>query len=544
MKDLFIIVVKTILLTISYEFVFRGLLQPRLDVFVVFFVITFACESIGKKIEKKENIPFDPVEWIVVFFVIFFTVNSFVLIHWAMGVFPLDNADRVVMTLRMPIDGFTSLFVFDFFKTSIFFSVVLFSFTFLFFLKVFKFFKKNKVSLLIPFICFFAINVCWVVHNIPQTSIKQYVEYFFSDPPVPDKSHFFEENFFPVRDSLISVDGNTRNLIVIFLESIENNFFAYMPELKKIAEQNYSFNNDVGLGGGYSVTGTSFTMASLVANTTGLPLLFYSRAIEKVSNSGSYVYFPNQKSVYDVLHNYGYKNVFLQGTSSSFAGGKSYFLNHGIDQIYDVDNIDLPRETSLDKHMADFHPGFSDRTLFNVAKSILDTISNEKFSLTLATIDSHFPHGFWDENCSIKPLNNSETEVFKAVLKCSSVYLDSFVDWVKGQSYGDNTMIVLIGDHPFMGNVIVEGIAPENRKFVNVYINPVRPFSNTQRMITAFDTYPTILEGMGFYVNGGKLGFGRSLYGEEKTLIEKIGKDSLDGELRKLMVSKDYQDIL
>ena len=162
----------------------------------------------------------------------------------------------------------------------------------------------------------------------------------------------------------------------------------------------------------------------------------------------------------------------------------------------------------------------------------------------MLTVDTHFPHGFLDEKCSIKPSSKSETDVYKAILRCTSLNIASFVDWVKQQPYAENTMIVLIGDHPFMGNMLVGEIAPEDRKFVNVYINPQRVVPNTQRMITAFDMYPTILDGLGFNVNGEKLAFGRSLFSEDETLIEKMGKDSLEKELKKIMNSKDYQDIL
>ena len=54
-KDFLAIAIKTILLTLSYEFVFRGLLQPRLDILAIFFVIVFACEFIGKRIELNEE---------------------------------------------------------------------------------------------------------------------------------------------------------------------------------------------------------------------------------------------------------------------------------------------------------------------------------------------------------------------------------------------------------------------------------------------------------------------------------------------------------
>ena len=75
---------------------------------------------------------------------------------------------------------------------------------------------------------------------------------------------------------------------------------------------------------------------------------------------------------------------------------------------------------------------------------------------------------------------------------------------------------------------------------VNAIINGVKePKYTKNREYSMFDMYPTILSSIGFEIEGNKLGFGVDLYSEDKTMIEILGKDKFDKELKK---SSDYYD--
>ena len=47
------------------------------------------------------------------------------------------------------------------------------------------------------------------------------------------------------------------------------------------------------------------------------------------------------------------------------------------------------------------------------------------------------------------------------------------------------------------------------------------------------DMYPTILASMGVQIEGERLGLGTNLFSGEKTLVEELGYDYVDKELRK-----------
>ena len=121
-------------------------------------------------------------------------------------------------------------------------------------------------------------------------------------------------------------------------------------------------------------------------------------------------------------------------------------------------------------------------------------------------------------------------------MQCASKLIKDFVEWAKTQDWFENTTIAVMGDHPAMIAPETVGF-PENaieHYWVNFLVNSEKtPVSDEKREFTSFDMYPTILEAMGARIEGGALGLGRSLFSNEKTLIEKYGKDSLNSLIKK-----------
>ncbi|MBO6137765.1 MAG: hypothetical protein J6O71_04045 [Lachnospiraceae bacterium] len=96
-------------------------------------------------------------------------------------------------------------------------------------------------------------------------------------------SKFIEENYVDPADVSITFPGQKRNLVYIFMESLETTYtdkahgggfdFDCIPELTELAEKNECFAGDTGgLNGGYVMPGTNFTMGGMFAQTCGLPL--------------------------------------------------------------------------------------------------------------------------------------------------------------------------------------------------------------------------------------------------------------------------------
>ena len=96
------------------------------------------------------------------------------------------------------------------------------------------------------------------------------------------KSNFIEENYVNPKNVFIEFPDKKRNLIYIYLESMEMTYADkdsggsfdknYIPELSSLAKKNINFSNTDNLGGAYVVGAATWTIGTMIAETTGLPL--------------------------------------------------------------------------------------------------------------------------------------------------------------------------------------------------------------------------------------------------------------------------------
>jgi len=96
-------------------------------------------------------------------------------------------------------------------------------------------------------------------------------------------------------------------------------------------------------------------------------------------------------------------------------------------------------------------------------------------------------------------------------------------------------VIVIVGDHPRMDRILVDGIPAGDRVVYNCIINAscVPEGSMYNRVPTLFDMFPTTLSAMGFTVDGDRLGLGVNLFSDQQTLAEKLGYVTLSNEIQK-----------
>ena len=82
------------------------------------------------------------------------------------------------------------------------------------------------------------------------------------------------------------------------------------------------------------------------------------------------------------------------------------------------------------------------------------------------------------------------------------------------------------------------------RRWIDLFINPaIRPKKLKKRDFTSFDIAPSILESMGFDVDGHRMGFGVSLFSEEATLLEKYGLNELNDGMLQVKKSTEYKNL-
>lgn len=327
------------------------------------------------------------------------------------------------------------------------------------------------------------------------------------------------------------------------MESMENSFtdtalggkqlVNLIPELMPSDSNEYHFSHNGLISGGHDSQGTDVTISATIAKTTGCPLLlqmnYGDTLLEKVS------------SYFDILQKFKYSNIFIQGTDANFSGTKKYLLSHGINTLYDIHS--LKKSQDIDnkyRNFRSFEAGITDKTILDISKHILDTLSQkEHFSLTIATIETHYPYGFYNKKCEDKPKDFTEEASLIATIQCASKSVRSFITWVKKQPFYPNTEIIILGDHLFGGNYLVDKNVKE-RRWYNLFINPVKIPANLKKEFTSVDIAPTILESLGFTIENHKMGFGVSLFSNESTLVEKIGIDSLNNKFSAMRNSLEY----
>lgn len=346
-------------------------------------------------------------------------------------------------------------------------------------------------------------------------------------------SDLFKDYYVSGNDVKIDFPNKKRNLIYIFMESTETSNVSkanggtfdvsIMPNLENMALNNLNFSNSNLLGGAEESYGTSWTVAAMIAQTSGVPLKL--KVDDYDSNSTK---FSNIVTLGDILKDNGYNNYLMIGSDSEFGGRKAYFSTHG----YEIS--DYYTAIKEGKISSDYYKwwGYEDKKLFTYAKEKLMEISkdDESFNLTLLTADTHFADGYLEDDCE-EVFDNHYANSFY----CSDKMVSDFISWVKEQDFYDNTTIIITGDHPTMQNNFYKLDNGYKRTVFNTFINVYNDNNvrNKNRIFTTMDMFPTTLGAMGVNIEGNRLGIGTNLFSDSKTLAEEMGIDKLNTELKK-----------
>lgn len=350
------------------------------------------------------------------------------------------------------------------------------------------------------------------------------------------ESSFIEEHYVSPEDVTITFPEQKRNLIYIFLESMENTFGEpeaggnisanFIDELTTLADSNVNFSNDSGFGGALSYNGTTWTAAALVAQTSGVVVKV---PLTADNYGGDNAFIPGVVSIGEILEDAGYQQTLLVGSDADFGGRATYFTEHGNYNIIDIKSLKADGVLPEDY---DVWWGFEDAKLFDYAREEVLRLaeSGEPFNFTMLTADTHFPNGYQCPDCGTE--HDSQ---YGNVLACSSKRIVEFVHWIQQQDFYENTTIVLVGDHLTMDPNFMEGL-DENyvRTIYNCFINaPVDPVNEKNRQFATFDMMPTTLAALGVQIEGDRLALGTNLFSAQQTLTEIYGFEMLDEELQK-----------
>lgn len=453
-------------------------------------------------------------------------------IKWMLETWANLTMDELVYHLNSPLEGTNSDMIWQYvFKCIVPTIIIIMVITAI--MIIFK--KKKKRTGYICIVVLIASVTILVLYGYTAWKKLDIGDYMSGQSEI---SSFIDDNYVDPKEVTLTFPEKKRNLIYIFLESMEtaysdeDNGGAFekdvIPELTEIAQENEEFSGkDNKLNGGYSMPGTTWTMGAMFAQTSGLPLKISISANEMDTQDN---FFPGIATIGDILSDAGYSQTLLLGSNATFGGRKLYFSEHG---NYDIIDYNYAMEQGwLSTEEYPVWWGYDDQKLFEFAKNRLGELAtqNEPFNLTMLTVDTHFEDGYVCDKCDDRFGNNQ----YANVMACSSKQVAEFVEWVQQQDFYENTTIVISGDHPTMDSDFCEDVDESYiRKVYTAYINGGKSELSNARNYTTMDAFPTTLAAIGVEIEGNRLGLGTNLFSSEQTLTERFGIEKEEKELNK-----------
>ena len=451
------------------------------------------------------------------------------------------SIDEIIFHLKVPLDGTNSDVVLDGINACVPLAVLVL------FLSIFLIIGlRNKHGKCMIALFLVAVIACG---SAGRAAYEVYDELDVKEYLVSQKkeSHFIEQNYVDPRTTKITFPDKKRNLIYIYLESMESTFaskgdgggldFNCIPELTTLAEENTNFSNSDKLGGGYPAYGGTWTMAGIFSQTSGIPIKNSEQTDDVNATLAEQSSFSSQaRNLEDILADEGYNQCFMIGSDATFGGRRAYFESHGKGQT-EICDYNTAKENGQIPEDYYVWWGYEDQKLFANAQEKLTELSSkdEPFNFTMLTVDTHFEDGYVCEQCQ----NEFGDNQYANVMACSSRQVDAFVKWIQQQPFYENTTIVISGDHLTMDSDFCNDVSEDyERSVYNVFINLPEgldtSFEKTHnREFATLDMFPTTLAAMGVTIEGDRLALGVNLFSDEQTLTEQYGRKGLDKELMK-----------
>ncbi len=532
--------------------------KPSLKFFLQYyfcFVIVVACMLLNRKIclvkrgEKVSSLPA-----LVMASLAFLLLR---LLNWGLASFPLYQPATVVAVLAGGVRGGVNVSIIKNCMISVFLPALTFTLVVSLFslylskknensLKLFRVSLKTLLALILLLVSFFTFLHRTMFFRYPAL-VKEYLK------PSVDSDFYRNEYVKPENDKIIFPEKK-RNLIFILLESMESSFADkengglmgenLIPNLTELAKENVSFGENDLLGGGSQLDGTGWTIAAIVSKLGGVPFNLKTSGNPQAIQS----FLPNLITLTDILGNQGYDMEFLFGSDKAFASRGLFFESHGGVKVMDLDSFRQSGRLPSDYHNGFW--GFEDFLLYKFAKEELEKLSkgDTPFFLGFLTVDTHYPEGYVCPLCKKRHPENP----YKDVITCADFQVATFIDWCKKQDFYEDTLIVVMGDHLFMqvptdnlfdqsdenGVFTSEHVVEEvkkrktkktERRWYNLFVNSsLQVADEKDRVFSSYDMFPTLLEAMGVQVEGHRLGFGTSLFSDEKTLLERFPLDYIN----------------
>ena len=455
---------------------------------------------------------------------------------WGIDTFGNLTPDQMIINLLSPTEGASSevmdtLFYGPVYQTAL---VTLFFALFAFSGRSFVYHIKDKdiklitpkirriISLIMALVMLFG----GLAYGVREFRLVNLFKMYFV------QSDFIDTNFADPREVKMQFPDKKRNLVFIYLESMENSYLStsqggYMDEdllapLTELAEEGFSFSHlEKGFGGPVTTTGCNWSVASMVNMKTGLPMKVPTGGNSYGSPGG---FLPGAVTLGDILAAEGYEQSLMFGATATFGGLKYFYEMHG---NYNICDYDAAVEKGLIPQNYFVWWGYEDDKLYEFAKDEITRLyeTGKPFNFVMETADTHFPDGYVSPNTPM-----TRESQYANVIAYSASEVTKFVRWIQEQPFYDNTTIILIGDHLSMDKTFFANFDSDYlRTTFNLILNPAPELKSVSeerfhnRWWANFDMFPTTLASMGVKIDGDKLGLGTNLFSDKETLFEENG---------------------
>ncbi len=236
-----------------------------------------------------------------------------------------------------------------------------------------------------------------------------------------------------------------RNLVLIYLESLEDIytdealFPGLTPYLNQLKAESLFFSNMI------QVDGAGWTVGGIVSSQCGTPLLTdFLVGGNDILHQG---FLEQAVCLGDVLGAAGYRQVYMGGASTQFAGKGRFLAAHGYDSVMGREQL-MPLLTDQSYQTG---WGLYDDSLYSLALEQFDALAaaDVPFNLTLLTLDTHHPDGEASASCA--PYAGIDNSMLHAV-HCADQLLENFIGELSRHPAWQETTVAIVTDHLAMRN--------------------------------------------------------------------------------------------
>ncbi|KPQ25802.1 MAG: phosphoglycerol transferase [Halomonas sp. HL-48] len=318
------------------------------------------------------------------------------------------------------------------------------------------------------------------------------------------------------------------NLLVLYLESIERTYSdtqfgdAY-NDLQRLGERGIVFE------GVRQMENTGWTMAGMIASQCGVPLmpagLLHDSQFEPLESV-----VPGIDCLGDILAAQGYRLSYLGGASTEFAGKGLFYSGHEFQSVQGKD--DLIRQLDDPEYVNDW--GLFDDSLYEMTIDEirrLDEADDGPWGVVTLSITGHAPNGFPAQSCIERQGPFDGQDILYSV-ECSAWLARNLINRLESEGLLDNTLVAIMSDHLTMRVSVWDQLTMLDRQNTFMLLGDHLSPRRVERDATMLDVFPTILESLNFTLEDHRAGLGASLLGDQETLVERHGLDTLNEHLR------------